>query len=161
MRLPQVATLSTYGGAKANEYPVENPLTDISADEHNEMAEDVAGMTQTVCRAWCTFQGHATTPTDPTSNVHGAVWGDGLAVKPTPSRSSTGVYAVTWPTSVTDELGNVHTVNMRRAWATVEGTTPYFCIVSMFAANVISVRIWNAAGTLTDPVGVNITVFAV
>lgn len=162
MRLPQTATLSTYGGAKQNEYPVENPTTDISAEEHNELAEDVAAMTHTALRAWCAFVGNATTPTDPSSNVHDAVFGDSLAMKPIAARPGTGVWTLTYPTTYTDELGNTRTVNFRRGIVlSVEGTTPYLVTVTPTAANVLTVRIFDHAGVANDAVGVTIVVGAV
>lgn len=162
MRLPQTATLSTYGGKKENEYPVENPLTDISAEEHNELADDVQAMTHTALRAWYAFVGNATTPTDPASNIHDAVWGDSLAVKPVLARTGTGVWTLTYPTSYVDELGNTRTVNLRRGKLfSVEGTTPYVVTVTPTSANVLTVRIFDMAGVANDAVGATIVVGAV
>lgn len=159
--LPTVDSLATYGGAKQDYEPVEDPTTDLSAEGWNLVASNVAGLTQTACRAWVTFLGHGTMPTDPSSYIHGAVWGDTLGVKPTMARTGTGVFTATWPTTVTDDLGVVQTVNLRRAWASFEGSTLYSVNATVTAANVVTIRVWNAAGSLNDAVGAVFNVFVV
>lgn len=161
MALPESAAYSTYGGAKANYAPVEDYTTDEDAADRNRYVSDVAGMTHTICRAWRAFVGHATTPTDPTSNVFDNVWGNDLADKPTVARTGAGVYTVTYPTSIVDDNGVTVSLNLRRAWACVEGTTAYITTASATSPNVITVRIFDAAGAANDAVGATITVFAV
>lgn len=161
MTLPDVDDLSTYGGALANYAPIEDATTDEDAAWRNKYAANVAGMTQTACRAWCTFLGHASAPTDPASNVHGAVWGDDVSVKPTVARTGTGVFTVTWPSTVTDELAEVHTVNLRRCWANVEGATAYFVTTTVTAANVVTLRVFNSSAAANDAAGVTFTVYAI
>lgn len=160
MALPDVADLDLYGGAKENYMPVEDHLTDEDADDRNEYVSDVAGMTQTACRAWCAFVGNATTPTDPASNVHGAVWGNSLSLKPTVARTGAGVYTVTWPTQITDALGTVRNINLRRPWASVEGSTLYFTTATVTSPNVVTVRVFNTSFAANDAVGVTLCVFA-
>lgn len=160
MTLPEIDDLATFGGELNNYSPVVDPTTDRDAAAMNIALADVAGMTQTCVRAWAAFVGHGATPTDPASNIHGAVWGNTAPVKPTPARTGSGVYTVTWPSSVTDELGESHTVNLRRGWAQVEGATAYHAQVS-FSANVATVRVFDMAGAANDAVGATIVVFAV
>ena len=157
--LPGIDALSTYGGEKDDYAPIEDQSTDLSASHWNLVASNVAGMTHTVCRAWRTFTA-GNPPTDPASNVHDAVWGNDVSVKPTVSRSSTGIYLVTWPSSVTDELGESHSTNIRRAWVCLEATLPYFSVATRTSATVVSVLVWDSSGVLTDP-SANITVFVV
>lgn len=159
--LPDVDSLSTYGGAKSNYASVEDATTDLDATQYNIMAANVAGMTQTAWRAWCAFVGKASSPPDdPSSNVHGAVWGNGLSVKPTVARTGTGVYTVTWPTTVTDELGTSHTVNLRRACWNIEGTTPFEVTVTLTSVNVATIRTFTVGtSTPNDAVGTTITVY--
>lgn len=157
--LPGIDSLSSYGGAKTNDAPVEDNSTDESADHRNLYAANVAGMTQTVDRAWCRFVGHGTTPTDPASNVHAAVWGNGVSVKPVPARTGAGVYTITWPTSVTDELGVSHTVNLRSAKWNVEGSTPYTLTVTLTSVNVATVRVFDMAGVANDGVGTTFAIY--
>lgn len=158
MKLPGIATaLSSYGGAKINDSPVADPVTDESADDRNEYVDDVRAMTNTAIRAWVRFNGHGTTPTDPASGgIHGAVWGS-LAARPTVTRSSTGVYLVTWPTSFTDELGNVHTFNINGVCPpNVEGSTLYHANATRTSANSVTVRVYNSSNSLNDAVGATI-----
>jgi hypothetical protein len=161
--LPGIDSLSSYGGQLSDFAPVEDPTTDESATYRNLYAANVAGMTQTACRAWATCVGIAAPnpPVDPSSNVHAAVWGNDVSVKPTVTHLSTGIYVFTWPTTVTDELAVEHTVNLRRAWVCMETTVAYITAATVFAANVVHVRVFDAAGNLADAVGTNITVFVV
>lgn len=158
--LPDVDAASTYGLPFSDYAPVEDPTTDLASALFNLVGMNVAGMTQTACRAWVAFVGNASSPTDPTSFVHGAVWGNGLSVKPTDARTGTGVYTFTWPATVTDALGVVHSVNLRRCWWNVEGTTPYMLTATVTSPNVVTVRVFNAAGSANDGVGTTFTVYA-
>jgi len=156
--LPDVDSIEDYGGLKDDYAPVEDSSTDESADHRNLYAANVAALTQTAPRAMCRFVGHATTPTDPTSNVHFAVWGNDLAVKPTVAHSSTGVYTITWPTEVDDELEEEHTVSLVTGWGNTEGATLYHIQVTV-ATNVATVYVFNSAGAANDAVGVTFAVF--
>ena len=160
--LPEIDAFATYGGSKANYAPVEDSTTDVDAAWWNLIAMNVAGMTQTACRAWVAFIGKASSPPDdPASNIHGAVWGNGLSVKPTMARTGTGVYTATWPTTITDELGVSHTVNLRRAWGSISGTTPYEITFTMTSSNVVTIRTFTVGtSTPNDAVGATISVFA-
>lgn len=158
--LPEVDSLATVGGVRVDYAPVEDASTDVPAAHLNLVFANVAAMTQTCDRAWCAFVGKASSPPDdPSSNVHGAVWGNGVSVKPVTARTSTGLFTLTWPTSVTDELGVSHSVNLRRAHATWEGATLFSVNATVTAPNVVTVRVWNAAGSLNDGVGTTFTIF--
>ena len=161
MTLPDIATLDTYGGAKANYAPVEDYSTDEDADDRNSYVADVAGMTHTAVRAWRRFTGHATTPADPVSNIFDNVWGSDTANKPAVTKGGTGVYVITHAATVTDELGVVHSVNLRGAWASVEGSTLYFTTAEVTSPNVITVRVYDTTFALNDAVGVTLMVCAV
>lgn len=156
--LPGIDDLNSYGGVKSNYAPVEDPTVDESADHRNLYAANVAAMTQTAPRAICRFVGHGTTPTDPASNVHFAVWGNGLSVKPTVARTGAGVYTITWPTTITDALGVSQSVNLATGWANVEGASLYFVQVTV-SVNVATVRVFNSSGVANDAVGVTLAVF--
>lgn len=159
MPLPDVDDLAALGGTFQNYASVEDPNTDCDAAFFNKNNANNAAMTQTLPRAICTFVGNATTPTDPPSGfVHAAVWGASAPVKPTPARTGAGVYTLTFPTTVTDELGDSHTVNFRRAHGFAEGSTAYHVQVEVTSANVLTVRVFDAGGTPNDAAGVNLTV---
>lgn len=115
MTLPDVGSLAQYGGVKVNDHPVVDPQTDLDADEDNKARCDVAAMTHVAPRAWCRFTTAATTGAMILVS-HDSNWGSLGGVAPTLSRISAGVFDVTWPTTVTDELGVSHTLNIRWAW---------------------------------------------
>lgn len=159
--LPDVDSISAYGGAKADYAPVEDASTDLSADEWNLIAANMAGLTQTAPRAWCAFVGNASTPTDPGSNVHGAVWGNTAGVKPVVARTGTGTYTITWPTTVSDPLNVSHTLAIRRGWGQAEGSTFYHVQVTPTAANVATVHVGTTGGSMSDAIGVTIVVYVI
>jgi hypothetical protein len=156
--LPGVDSLADYGDAKSDYAPVEDPTTDESAEHRNLYAANVAAMTQTAPRAIYRFIGHGTTPTDAASNVHYAVWGNDVDVKPAVAHSATGVYTVTWDTTVTDELLEEHTVNLVDGWANVNGTTAYHVQVTC-SVNVATIYVFDMAGAANDAVGATIAVY--
>lgn len=173
MTLPDVDSLSTYGGPVSDYSPVVDPTTDESAVFRNKYAANVAMMTQTAVRAICSFVGvTGANPTDPVVGfIHAAVWGAGPSVKPTVSRSGTGIWLVTWPATVSSELtsalaaqggGVTHNVNLRRARASVElsGSTKFDATARVVAANQVEVRGWTSAGALDDLNGLTVTVWA-
>jgi hypothetical protein len=161
MTLPAVDSIDTYGGELNEVAAVTDPTTDRPATGANQAYASVAEMTHTAIRAWRALVGHATTPTDPTTSVHDAVWGSDNSLKPTIARSGAGVYTITWAATVDDELGEEHTVSLRRAWANVEGTTAYVALATVTSANVVTVRVFDMAGAANDAVGSTITVFVV
>lgn len=149
--LPGIDSLATYGGEKADYAPIEDPTTDESAEHRNIVFANVAAMTQTSCRAMRSFTGHATTPADPVSGfVHAAVWGSDNGVKPTVAHSATGIYDITWPTDVTDELGETHSVNLRRAVAQVEQSDGTFRDAHPKVTSANVVRVYTYSGTTLD-----------
>lgn len=171
MPLPNISSLDDYGGAKANYASVTDPTTDEDAADRNRYVCDVAMMGHTAPRAYVRFvtvNGGA--PTDPASNVHDAMWGSSVSVKPVVARTGEGVWTVTWPTSVDDELtsedaalggGVTHTVNIRTAFAQAAPTaTPTLVHVlpKVTAANVVTVYGYLANGTADDIPGSTVTV---
>lgn len=161
MALPDTADVDTYGGLKVNHAPVVDSSKQEAADDRNKYVADVAAMTHTLVRAMCTFDPGATVA-DPATNIHDAVWGSSAPYKPTPSRSSAGVYVVTWPTTTTDAIGATHTTNIRRCLVNVEGTTAIFATATPTTANTVTVRLFDAAGAATDgAAGTLITVYVV
>lgn len=156
--LPGISTLATYGGMRVNERSVEDASSEVGADEFNVLMKDTAGHTQTAWRAIRRFVGHATTPAEPASNAHFANWGNSLVLRPPVTKGGTGIYVVTWPATVTDDLGVIDTVNLIDGVVNVNGTTLYHVQVTC-AANVATVYVWNAAGALNDAVGVTLALF--
>ena len=163
MALPGEATLSdTYGGPYTNEHPVEDPTTEVDAAALNEMAADTSAMTRTTPRAWMSFVGvaYSGSGTDVVAVAdHNANWGGAVAVKPTVGQSATGVYLITWPATVVDELGISHSVNIRYPHQpmTVGPTIAYAQITAM-TANTMTLKTFNAGGAANALAGVSIFV---
>lgn len=159
MTSPDADSLSTYGGAKQN-YGVApvDPTTDDDASAINQMKATVAMNSRTSPRVEVAFLGHATTPTIDTWE---AVWKAGTGTAPIPAHSATGIYTLTLPTSVNDELGVAHTLNLTRAWGQAEGSTAYQVQCKVTSPNVITAWVFNAAGAAAnDAAGVTLVVWA-
>jgi hypothetical protein len=157
MTLPDVDTLNTYGGGLFDYAPVVDPTRDRPASGANQAYESVAAMTHTNWRSWVRFtlNGSAT----PVLVAHDANWGNAIGVAPTFTRTSAGIYTVTWPATVNDEIPNGvpgfstgHTVNFRASTGNVRAVaTPFDIFCTPTSANIVTVRIFNAAGSAADP----------
>jgi hypothetical protein len=166
MPLPDIDSLGTLGGALNDYSPVIDPTTDRAAAAANSAYANNAAMTNTAIRAWVRIlpAGSGT----PTVVAHNANWGTGAAVAPVVARVSTGLYTITWPTTVNDAIpsgspgyASPHTLNARAGWGQVDGATYYAVSVSMTSANVATVRIYTLSSglALADPNGPNLDVF--
>lgn len=157
MTLPSSADIESYGGVLVDAVPLIDPESELSADSLNEVRSDVAAMTRTSPRAIFQFTGSASSPTVTSSSTwnagHDAVWGNANAVKPTLSRSSTGVITVTFPSSITDTLGNTVPVVLRAGRGSIaSGSTPGFIIVEVTSASTLTIRMFNST-VASDLVG--------
>lgn len=170
MPLPDISSLDDYGGPLANYAAVTDPTTDEDAKYRNRYACDVAMMGHTAPRGFVRFvAADGADPTDPTSNAHDALWGSSVGVKPAVGRTGEGVWTITLPVTVDDELtaedaalggGESHTVNVRAAFAqatAVSGVLKH-AVAEVTSANVITVRGFLANGTADDLAGSTITV---
>lgn len=159
MPYPAIRSITNFGGVMVDYRPSEDPETDLSADYYNDLSASVAAMTHLAPRAWAVLVGHATTPTVSNSS-HDSAWGSLVAVKPTPTRVGTGHFRLTWPTSVTDELGGSYSVNLRAPWCNVRGSTLYFAQCDLVSANVVDLYVFNSSGSANDAAGVSFDIFA-
>lgn len=153
---PAKSSFDTFGGAKNNYSDVVDPTTDRDASEVNAMAAACSMLTRTNIKAYVRFAGHATAPV---VDIHEAVWGNSVLVIPTLVHTSTGVYTITYPSTITDPLAQVQSVVFYDGWSKVN-TGATFSAVSV-ANNVVTVRTYNSAGSLNDLVGTSITVYLV
>jgi hypothetical protein len=171
MPLPDISSLDDVGGPKANYAPVTDPTTDEDAVDRNRYVCDVVMMGHTAPRAFVRFVAvNGANPTDPVTNVHDAMWGSSVGVKPVVARTGEGVWTVTWPETVDDELtaedaslggGEEHTVNIRVAIAQatpVIGGVLKHAVAEVTSANVVTVYGFLANGTADDIAGATITV---
>jgi hypothetical protein len=155
MTTPDIDDPSSYGmpdGGFADAWPVTDPTTDQGSAGANEMMVSCANMTHTAVRCWARMVGNVTTPTIQSLNGHDAMWGSGSSIKPTPAHSSTGVYTLTWPTTITDALGVLHTTNLRWARVSCEDADGFFR-AAVTSPNVVTITCKTTAVALNDFVG--------
>jgi hypothetical protein len=157
MVFPARDSLDTYGGVKQNYHPVEDPTTDVDANEGNQAFGSVAAMTGTTMFAWARFT-TGTSPTLTSTNSNDAAWGSDPSVRPTPAHAGTGIYTLTWPATITDVLGGTQTVNIRRAKAFTEGSSLRHVRWDVTAANVVTLYTFDSAGSAGDISGTVIQV---
>lgn len=138
MTLPAIDDISAVGGQIQDYRAVPDPTVERSAAQENQIAADAVMATRTITRAFAAYTAGAT----PAIVSHDAVWGTGAGVAPTVALASTGVWTITWPATVTDALGVVHSTNFRRAWACVEGANWAIHTCTVTAPNVVTVRTW-------------------
>lgn len=158
MPLPNEDTFLGYGCPYGDYAPVEDPTTDLSAANFNNVASMVASLSHISPRAYVVVVGNATTPT---VAEHNAGWGTGASVIPTLVRNGVGDITITWPTSVTAEDGTSIGLNLKRCvgWNT-EGATPYTVTMTPVTANTMRLRVFvPSTGAANDFVGVNCTVY--
>lgn len=160
MPLPDIDDLDALGGLKENDAAIEDRTREIDADDLNRIEANVAMATRTQPRCWARLT-LSTTTGGMVLQSHMAVWGSASGDAPALVRSTTGVFTITWPTDVEDELGDTHTTNLRAAWASVEGATPYQHTETVTAANVVTLRMFTAAGVADDADTVTVDVFAI
>lgn len=170
MPLPDISSIDDVGGPKANYAAVTDPTTDEDAADRNRAFCDVVMMGHTAPRGFVRFvAANGAAPTDPASHVHDALWGSAVGVKPAVARTAEGVWTVTLPTTVDDELtaedaalggGETHTVNVRTAiaQATAVAGVLVHAVAEVTSANVITVRGFTAGGVADDIAGSTITV---
>lgn len=146
--LPEKASLTaTYGGPYANSKDVDDPTTQIDQSQGNQFLCDVAMMTHTPTQAWVVFTG--VTYTSGTMTIvpddHDALWGSGTDVRPTVEQTAAGIYRVTWPANVDDELGDSHPVNMRAPDCSVyDVSTKDARVIGAWTANVVTINTYSA-----------------
>ena len=80
------------------------------------------------------------------------MWGSSSGVKPTLARTSAGVYTLTWPTTVTDQLGASHNVNLRWAKASCEDAAGFFR-AKVTSPNVVTVTCTDTSNAANDFAG--------
>lgn len=170
MPLPDISSIDDFAGPLNNYAAVTDPTTDEDAKYRNRYVCDVAMMGHTAPRGFVRFTAvDDAAPTDPASNVHDALWGSSVSVKPVVARSNEGIWTVTWPATVSDEItaedesiggGETHTVNIRAAiaQATAVGGVLKHAVAEVTSSNVVTVRGFLANGTADDIAGSTITV---
>lgn len=158
MTLPTSDSFDTYGGSKTDFSSVVDPTTDRSAAEVNTAFASMSCASRTSIRTYLQFLGHATTPV---LNFHNAHWGSSLAVIPTITRNSTGNYTITFPSTVTDPLGVVQSINLISGRGGLEGTVPGFITVTKATPNTLTVLLFNSSGSANDMTTSNVNIWVI
>jgi hypothetical protein len=155
--LPDNDTIINLGGYGLTNYgnlPPSNTSTDIDNTKLGPALCDVAGMTQVLQRVAVTATLAATTGGMVLNNYY-SVWYNATNTLPTMSRTSTGIFVFTFPTTVSDEynnsfaINNNHTVNLKVPLSAgfTSSTTPGFINIAVTAANQITVYTFSTGAT--------------
>lgn len=162
MTLPDIDSLSTLGGVKVNSYSVVDPTTDLDADEDNKARCDVAMMSRLAPRLWVQFTAAATTGAI-VLQAWDAAWKAQTTTAPVIVREALGEFSITMPSTVLDELGVSHTLNLRAGWTNngglIGGDT--WARVRKYAPDELRVYITDAAAAADDGVGTTFDIFAI
>lgn len=150
-------TLDNLGGAKDDWIDVVDPRYDRSSAEVNTAFNAVAMTSRTCIQARVKFRNDGS---GFFTVSHQALWGDSLAYEPTYTNAATGEIVVSFPASVTDDMGNVVEVNINEGWASLEDTWG-FCSVQRVAANSVKVKLANTSGSASQFLTHNINLWVV
>jgi hypothetical protein len=165
MTLPSIADPAADYGMPAGgfaDYEIEptDPTTDWTSGNPpnengtggsgaNQLIADVAGMTRVSIRCWARFTA-GSSPVLATTNPDDAVWGNAAGVVPVVAHSTTGVWTMTWPTTITDQFGTTRSVNLRRARVSLEGSTLAFVQCSVTSPNVVTIYGFSTGFSAND-----------
>ncbi len=160
--LPDIDSLSTLGGNLVNASPVVDPTTDLDGVADTKSRTNVAMMTHTALRSWCLFTAAASTGAM-VRVAHDAQWGNASGVAPALARTATGTFTLMYPSTVYDEMGVPHSLNLRAAWGQSRSASAAHDVqVVPTAPNVLTVYVRDSTtGALIDAAGTNFDVFAI
>lgn len=149
-----------------NNPPVSGPNTsDISWNNLGVLLSNVPALGLTADRFWCQFTAASTTGGLVLLNWR-AVWQNATPTSPVLSRTSTGIFTITLPTSVSSEwdagnvpsIGNNYVVNLLGGVASLQTDPSHdYSITVGVVANVITLTV-RVNGALSDVAGTNIFV---
>ena len=157
---PDSLSYSDLGGTKAEYSSPVDTSTDRSADEVNAAFAATSAMTRTSPRAWIKFSVSGASVL--TLVDWDAVWKAGTVTPPALTLVTTGKILITLPATVLDEQGESHSLNLKAAFASIEGSTDalstyaYNLQPKILTAN--TVRLWVAnSTTVYTPVNTTIS----
>lgn len=159
---PDIDTLATYGGALVDYgVGVVDPTTDRDAGAANLAYMSVAGMSACAPRLWVNFT-TATSTGGLVLNAWNSGWGNAPGYNPTLARSTTGVYTITLPSTVSDAIFASHAVNLRAAWGSIRitGSTLYVPTVIATSPNVLTVTTWSGT-SVAETANLSVDIFAI
>lgn len=162
---------TTYGGSvdKTNyqSQGVTNARTDVGAEAFVRLTEDAAAAVRTADFCVVTFTPDDGTPDDPTvhhveqmNGVRSTDYDGGNAPAgfPAVERVSDGVYDVTFTATPSDDYSQSYALTIEHAEAVAHGSTAAIVTVDITAANVVRVRVFDAAGSALADTKVTLSV---
>jgi len=165
MTLPDRDNVATFGGLLNDFAPVTDPTTDrpsggatAPTTGSNIAYVDVAMLTLTGIRAWARITTAASTGAMVLVG-HYAMWGTGAPVAPTIARTSTGIFTITWPSSVQDQALVSHTPSFLAGWSNCSSVANIVHGVSV-SGNVATLSLLSG-GSANDAVGQSFDVFVI
>lgn len=172
MSLPNRSTADNFnalGKANSANLPPANSTGPGNVDWDNpslsQAIGDVAALGLTANRILVRFTTAATTGAL-TLNSWWALWSNATTTTPVLARSSAGVFTITLPTTVNDEIDSYNgiknniTLNLFMAHAGAEGSTAIGSVNASAGANIITVNTFNTSFAANDVVGTVISVVA-
>jgi hypothetical protein len=156
-------SISSYGGPFFDAKAVKDPTTQLAAAFADRMFEDVAQLTRASGFTWFSFITTLTAAVTTLSAANVAVasfFGSGSAQKPTVSKTATGTYTLTWPSTFDDALvgvagmdGVAETQSVAFTFASGlnnMGATNGYARVTAIASNVVTVKVYDTTDALSD-----------
>jgi hypothetical protein len=148
MTLPNSSSINAYGsGVLVDAVPLVDPTSELGAAALNPLRNDVSAMTATSPRLIFQYLGTSGTPAVASSATwtagNDSHWGNAFAVQPVMARTSTGIYTVQLPSTVSDQIGNNNLVNVRFAVANMindAGGSPAVCICTVTSSSTFRIK---------------------
>lgn len=148
-------SVESYGGLKVNLLDPEVPESEEDAEEANRKAVDLAQFSRTSAFAVCAFT--PSSASAPATLLSSTVtirshMGTGSTAKPVVTKTGTGLYTVTWPSSFDDEMNPPVTENIviALAKANYTGATRAFAQVTSFSSVAVNVALVNSSLSASD-----------
>lgn len=143
MGFPTRIGRSALGPSKTNQRRVIDPTKEISSVEWNLVRWEVAGMAGVVPQAWvfATFTG----PDQIAVTAHREAWApDGTSSAPTISRTSAGLYVITYDATYPDENGTAVAIQLFGGTVGPSATTNLNGVASVSSNRIVTVSIFTA-----------------
>lgn len=140
---PTRISRSALGQAKTNARPVKDASKELVAGEWNLMRWTLGGLAGTGAQAWlfATFTG----PTTIAVTAHREAWDpDADDAAPTISRTSDGLYVVTYAATYTDEAGTAVATQLYGGDVSPSATTNLNGVASIASSRIVTVSIFTA-----------------
>lgn len=170
MALPNKSTASSYLGgvlAKVNNQnlPPDNQNTDYDNTTIRYAFADVAALTQTAPQAVCVIT-LATSTGGLVLVSNKTLWGNITTTAPALSRVATGLFTITYPATVSNEVDasigitNNITTNFACAIAQMQSGSTLAFAQATASGNVITLNCFNSGGSANDLAGFQVAVVA-